>query len=160
MELFFSLFSTTLSLVWPKVSSADFLCYHQFKADISAPVTVSYAQRPIVVRHRQYAMIRPSADILALNLVDIPFKFVTIFFFDLILYFMSGLQVSASQFFIFILFTFVANLAMLALFRSLASSNRHEAKATMFAGFVKFSLLFSSFESFELFFDALLTCFP
>lgn len=41
---------------------------------------------------------------------------------------MAGLQVSASQFFIFILFTFVANLAMLALFRSLASSNRHEPK--------------------------------
>ena len=39
-------------------------------------------QRPIVVRQRQYAMLRPSADILALNLVDVPFKFVTIVFFD------------------------------------------------------------------------------
>lgn len=29
-------------------------------------------------------MVRPSADILALNLVDIPFKLVTIFFFDLV----------------------------------------------------------------------------
>ena len=50
---------------------------------------------------------------------------------QLILYFMAGLQVSAAQFFVFILFTFIANLAMLALFRSLASSNRHEPKATM-----------------------------
>lgn len=41
-----------------------------------AEITTSYAQRPIVVRHRQYAMIHPSADILALNLVDVPFKFV------------------------------------------------------------------------------------
>lgn len=36
------------------------------------------------LQHRQYAMVRPSADILALNLVDIPFKLVTIFFFDLV----------------------------------------------------------------------------
>lgn len=47
-----------------------------------AEITTSYSQRPIVVRHRQYGMLRPSADILALNLVDIPFKLVTIFFFD------------------------------------------------------------------------------
>lgn len=47
-----------------------------------AEITVSYSQRPIVVRQRQYAMLRPSADILALNLVDMPFKLVTIFFFD------------------------------------------------------------------------------
>ncbi|KAI5479965.1 hypothetical protein MNV49_002255 [Pseudohyphozyma bogoriensis] len=104
-----------------------------------AEITNSYSQRPIdiaslVVRHRQYAMIRPSADILALNIVDIPFKLVTIFFFDLILYFMTGLQTSASQFFIFLLFTFVTNIAMLAIFRSMASGNRHESNATMMAG--------------------------
>lgn len=39
-----------------------------------AEITNSYSQRPIVVRHRQYAMLRPSADILALNIVDAPFK--------------------------------------------------------------------------------------
>lgn len=97
-------------------------------------ITTAFDQRPVVVRHRQFAMIRPSADILALNIVDSPFKLVSIFLFDLILYFMSGLQPSASQFFIFVLFTYVTNLAMLALFRALASINRAEANATTFAG--------------------------
>ncbi|KAL8280941.1 hypothetical protein RQP46_006620 [Phenoliferia psychrophenolica] len=101
-----------------------------------AEITVSYSQRPIIVRQRQYAMCRPMADILAMNIVDIPFKAVTIFFFDLILYFMVGLQTSASQFFVFFLFTFVTNLAMLALFRCLASANRHEPQATMMAGII------------------------
>lgn len=41
-----------------------------------AEITNSYSQRPIVVRQRQYAMLRPSADILALNIVDAPFKVV------------------------------------------------------------------------------------
>lgn len=49
---------------------------------------------------------------------------------------MSGLQYSASQFFVFLLFTYVANLAMLALFRSLASANRFEPQATMMAGII------------------------
>ncbi|GAA5975740.1 hypothetical protein JCM11641_005856 [Rhodosporidiobolus odoratus] len=99
-----------------------------------AEITNSYAQRPIVVRQRSFAMLRPSADALALNIVDIPFKFVTIAAFDIVLYFMAGLQYSASQFFVFLLFTFVVNLAMLIFFRMLSSVNRAEANATMMAG--------------------------
>lgn len=47
---------------------------------------------------------------------------------------LSLFQVSASQFFVFVLFTYVSNLAMLAIFRSLASANRHEPNATLAAG--------------------------
>ncbi|BGP40430.1 ATP-binding cassette transporter snq2 [Rhodotorula kratochvilovae] len=99
-----------------------------------AEITSSYAQRPIIVRQRGYAMLRPSADILALTLVDLPFKAITIFIFDVVLYFMVGLGYSADQFFIFLLFTYVTNLAMLIFFRALASANRHESNATTLAG--------------------------
>ncbi|GAA6000108.1 hypothetical protein JCM10207_006055 [Rhodosporidiobolus poonsookiae] len=99
-----------------------------------AEITNSYSQRPIVVRQRGFAMLRPSADALALNIVDVPFKFVTIAAFDIVLYFMVGLQTSASQFFVFLLFTFVVNLAMLVFFRMLSSINRAEPNATMMAG--------------------------
>ncbi|GAA6060988.1 hypothetical protein JCM10212_000674 [Sporobolomyces blumeae] len=99
-----------------------------------AEITTSYAQRPILVRQRNFAMMRPSADMLALTLVDVPFKFATVVVFDIILYFLAGLQPSASQFFVFLLFTFITNMAMLAFFRMLAAINRHEANATMMAG--------------------------
>lgn len=99
-----------------------------------AEITSSYAQRPILVRQRSFAMMRPSADMLALTLVDIPFKFATVVVFDVILYFLAGLQYSASQFFVFLLFTYVTNMAMLAFFRMLAAINRHEPNATMMAG--------------------------
>ncbi|GAA5925123.1 hypothetical protein JCM10213_000539 [Rhodosporidiobolus nylandii] len=99
-----------------------------------AEITNSYAQRPIVVRQRGYAMLRPSADALALNIVDVPFKFVTILAFDIVLYFMVGLWYSPSAFFVFLLFTFVVNLAMLVFFRMLSSINRAEPNATMMAG--------------------------
>ncbi|GAA5967234.1 hypothetical protein JCM3765_001744 [Sporobolomyces pararoseus] len=99
-----------------------------------AEITTSYAQRPILVRQRSFAMLRPSADMLALTIVDLPFKFATTVVFDIILYFLAGLQPSASQFFVFLLFTFITNLAMLAFFRMLAAINRREANATMMAG--------------------------
>lgn len=56
------------------------------------------------------------------------------FLFESIADWFSTSQVSASQFFVFILFTYVSNLAMLAIFRSLASANRHEPNATLAAG--------------------------
>ncbi|GAA6016702.1 hypothetical protein JCM11491_000212 [Sporobolomyces phaffii] len=99
-----------------------------------AEITTSYAQRPVLVRQRSFAMLRPSADMLALTLVDLPFKFITTVVFDIILYFLAGLQPSASQFFVFLLFTFITNLSMLAFFRMLAAINRREANATMMAG--------------------------
>ncbi|GAA5839263.1 hypothetical protein JCM11251_006022 [Rhodosporidiobolus azoricus] len=99
-----------------------------------AEITTSYSQRPIVVRQRGFAMLRPSADVVALNIVDAPFRFVTVLAFDIVLYFMSGLQYSASQFFVFLLFTFVTNIAMLNFFRMLAAINREEPIATSMAG--------------------------
>jgi ABC-type multidrug transport system permease subunit len=130
-----SLFSFVFFSFLSSLVDADYASSAQYNSFTGmAEITNSYAQRPIVVRHRQYAMLRPSADALALNIVDIPFKFVTIAAFDIVLYFMVGLQYSASQFFVFILFTFVVNLAMLVFFRMLSSVNRAEPNATLFAG--------------------------
>lgn len=59
------------------------LLYNSFTG--MAEITSSYSQRPIVVRQRGYAMIRPSADILAMTLVDLPFKAISIIVFDIVL---------------------------------------------------------------------------
>lgn len=81
-----------------------------------AEIPAQYAQRPIVVRQRRYAMARPSADAFAQTLVDMPVKFITILCFDLILYWMTGLAATASQFFVFLLFTTVASFMMTTYF--------------------------------------------
>lgn len=54
-----------------------------------------FAQRPIVLRHKQAALYHPFVDALALTLVDIPFTVVTNVVFGVVLYFMVGLQRSA-----------------------------------------------------------------
>jgi len=57
-----------------------------------------FNQRAIVVKHAKAAMYHPFVEAAALTLVDIPITFITIMVFSLILYFMIGLQATASQF--------------------------------------------------------------
>lgn len=93
-----------------------------------------FAQRPIVLRHKQAALYHPFVDALALTLVDIPFTVVTNVVFGVVLYFMVGLQRSASQFFIFMLFLITLAIGMKAWFRGLAAACKSPATAQTFAG--------------------------
>ena len=63
-----------------------------------AEIPALFAQRPIVVKHAKAAMYHPFIEAVALTIVDIPITFITIMIFSLIIYFMVGLQASASQF--------------------------------------------------------------
>jgi ABC-type multidrug transport system permease subunit len=73
------------SLLWAAISSLS-------------EIPALFSQRAIVVKHAKAAMYHPFIEAVALTIVDIPITFVTIMAFSLILYFMVGLQSSASQF--------------------------------------------------------------
>lgn len=73
------------SLLWTAISSLS-------------EIPALFNQRPIVVKHAKAAMYHPFIEAAALTLVDIPITFVTIMSFSVILYFMVGLQSTASQF--------------------------------------------------------------
>jgi len=79
-------------------------------------------------------MSRPSADAIAQTICDLPVKFITIAVFDIILYFMTQLAQTPSQFFIFLLFTYVGSLCLTTYFRMLAAITRAQSQATMLAG--------------------------
>lgn len=55
-------------------------------------------------------------------------------FFDIILYFMTGLQREVGKFFIFLLFTFFVSLTMKAFYRGLAASFPRASEAQALAG--------------------------
>ena len=73
------------SLLWTAISSLS-------------EIPALFGQRAIVVKHAKAAMYHPFVEAAALTLVDVPITFVTITVFSLIIYFMVGLQHSASQF--------------------------------------------------------------
>ena len=99
-----------------------------------AEIAALYSQRPIVARHQKAAMYHPFVEALALTVVDIPITFVTQLLFDIVLYWMTGLQKDASKFFIFLLVTFFMTLTMKAFFRGLAASFGKESTAQAVAG--------------------------
>jgi ATP-binding cassette subfamily G (WHITE) protein 2 (SNQ2) len=73
------------ALLWTAISSLS-------------EIPALFNQRAIVVKHAKAAMYHPFIEAAALTLVDIPITFITIMAFSLIVYFMVGLQSSASQF--------------------------------------------------------------
>jgi ATP-binding cassette subfamily G (WHITE) protein 2 (SNQ2) len=85
-----------------------------------------FSQRPIVLRHRQWAFYHPFIEAVALTLVDIPVSFSTSLVFGGLIYALVGLQKSAGQFFIFFLFVFFIAVVMRAYFRGLAAACKSE----------------------------------
>ncbi|CCM03954.1 uncharacterized protein FIBRA_06107 [Fibroporia radiculosa] len=111
-----------------------------------AEIPTLFAQRSIVLRHYKAAMYHPFVEALALTLVDIPITFVTMTVFTLILYFLAGLQESAHQFFIFMLFVFVMTITLKAFFRTITASFSDPAPATAAAGVLMlFLVLYTGF---------------
>lgn len=93
-----------------------------------------YKGRAVVRKQVSYCFYRPSADALAGVLVDIPWKFAMATCFNLTLYFLAGLAASASQFFIFFLFVFVATLVMSMVFRTIAAATKTLAQCMAISG--------------------------
>ncbi|KAH9995929.1 ABC-2 type transporter-domain-containing protein [Russula compacta] len=106
-----------------------------------AEIPALFTQRPIVVKHAKAAMYHPFIEAASLTLVDIPITFFTITVFSLIVYFMVGLQASASQFFIFLLFVFTIAVVMKAWFRAVAAAFGDPAPAQTFAGLMLLGLV-------------------
>jgi len=138
-SLFYQL-QLTQQGIFPRTGIMFFsLMYNSFLA--MSEITVSYMQRPIVIRQSRYAMLRPSADALAVALLDIPIRLVTLTFFVIPLYFMAGLSYDAGKFFIFWCCVLLVTYSLVAFFRMLASLTRSESVATMLAGLVVIDLV-------------------
>ncbi|KAJ6507866.1 pleiotropic drug resistance ABC transporter [Mycena vitilis] len=99
-----------------------------------AEIAALFAQRPIILRHNKAALYHPFIEAVALTIVDLPITFCTTAVFAILLYFIVGLQRTASQFFIFYLFLFTMSITMKAFFRSIAAAFNSPAAAQSVAG--------------------------
>ncbi|KAF7557576.1 hypothetical protein G7Z17_g604 [Cylindrodendrum hubeiense] len=77
--------------------------------------------RAVAARHKDYAFYRPSAVSLARVLLDFPVIAVQVCIFGLIMYFMTGLDVTAGKFWIYMLFVYTTTVMVTALYRMFAS---------------------------------------
>ncbi|KAI5467658.1 ABC-2 type transporter-domain-containing protein [Mariannaea sp. PMI_226] len=89
--------------------------------------------RAVVERHKDYAFYRPSAVSLARVLLDFPMVAVQVCIFGLIMYFMTGLDVDAGKFWIYMLFVYTTTIMLTALYRMFAAFSPEINTAVRFA---------------------------
>jgi ATP-binding cassette subfamily G (WHITE) protein 2 (PDR) len=100
-----------------------------------------WQQRPIVEKHKKYALYHPSAEGFSSMLVEMPSKIVTAIVFNLVLYFMTNLRRTPGHFFIFFLFSFSTTLTMSNLFRFIGAVSRTQAQAMVPASIFMLALM-------------------
>ncbi|KAH7115454.1 ABC-2 type transporter-domain-containing protein [Dactylonectria estremocensis] len=94
----------------------------------------AFSGRAVVSRQKRYAMVRPSAVVVAKTLMDIPTVFLQTALFSLIAYFLSGLRLEASSFFAVLSAIFLCTMAYTASFRVFAAVSPHLEVALRYCG--------------------------
>ncbi|CAK42282.1 hypothetical protein CBS63078_1019 [Aspergillus niger] len=90
--------------------------------------------RGIVARHKDYAFYRPSAVSIARVVVDFPAIFCMVVPFTIIVYFMAGLDVTASKYWIYFLFVYTTTFCITAMYRMFAALSPSIDDAVRFSG--------------------------
>jgi ABC-type multidrug transport system ATPase subunit/ABC-type multidrug transport system permease subunit len=98
-------------------------------------VTDSFAGRPVLAKHKEFAFYNPAAFCIAQIAADVPILFVQVTAFDLIIYWMTGLRATAAAFFTFWFVTYVATFAMTAFFRMCGAAFPNFDAASKVSGF-------------------------
>ncbi|RDL37027.1 Uncharacterized protein BP5553_04460 [Venustampulla echinocandica] len=98
-------------------------------------VVGTYFGRPILNRHRDFSLYRPTAYVIARLICDIPFMIAQVSIFCLIFYFMAGFQMHAGKFFTFWILTVVSALTFVAMYRMIGSLFASFDNASKVSGF-------------------------
>lgn len=86
------------------------------------------------MKHKSFSFYRPAAYAIAQTVLDVPLLFVQVTVFNLIVYFMSGLQRTATRFLITNLFLYVLTMTVYAAFRAIGATVPSLDAATRFTG--------------------------
>lgn len=98
-------------------------------------VTDSFAGRPVLAKHKSFALYHPAAFCIAQVVVDIPILLCQVTQFSIVLYFLTGLRREAGAFFTFWLIIFSVAMCMTAVFRAVGAAFRTFDDATKVSGF-------------------------
>lgn len=98
-------------------------------------VTDSFAGRPILAKHKSFALYHPAAVCIAQIAIDIPNLIFQVTPFSLVIYFLSGLEREAGAFFFFWFLLFSVAMCMTAVFRAIGAAFSSFDAATKVSGF-------------------------
>ncbi|KAK2771973.1 hypothetical protein FQN53_004832 [Emmonsiellopsis sp. PD_33] len=104
-------------------------------------VTDSFSGRPVLIKHKSFALFHPAAFCIAQIVADIPVILLNITVFGIVIYFMVGLTASASAFFTYWILLFVTTMCMTALFRAIGAAFKTFDGASKVSGFLVSALI-------------------
>lgn len=118
-SLFYNLDQTTNSLYYRGAAMFFAVLFNAFSSLLE--IMLLFEARPVVEKHKQFALYHPSADAFASVLSEVPPKLVTALAFNLIYYFMVNFRRDAGRFFFYFLINVCATFAMSHLFRTIGA---------------------------------------
>jgi len=104
-------------------------------------VTDSFSGRPVLAKHKAFALYHPAAFCLAQIAADIPILFFQTTHFSLVLYFMVGLKQEPGAFFTYFAVVFATTMCMTACFRAIGAGFRTFDSASKVSGFLISALI-------------------
>lgn len=107
-------------------------------------VTDSFSGRPVLAKHKEFALYHPAAFCFAQITADIPIIACQVTNFSLIIYFMVGLKTTAGAFFTFWIVLFALSICMTALFRLVGAAFDSFDDASKISGFLVSALIMYS----------------
>ncbi|PNP74964.1 hypothetical protein FNYG_11688 [Fusarium nygamai] len=109
-------------------------------------VTDSFTGRPVLLKHKAFAMYHPAAFCIAQIAADIPIILLQVTLFSLIEYFMVGLTSSAGHFFTFWILLIATTICITALFRAIgAAFSTFDATSKASGFFITATLIYSGY---------------
>ena len=104
-------------------------------------VTDSFSGRPVLAKHKDFALYHPAAFCLAQITADIPIIATQVTSFSLIIYFMVSLKQTAGAFFTYWVLLFTLSMCMTAMFRLIGASFDGFDDASKVSGFLVSALI-------------------
>jgi ATP-binding cassette subfamily G (WHITE) protein 2 (SNQ2) len=103
-------------------------------------VTDSFTGRPVLAKHRSFALYHPAAFVIAQVVADLPILMFQVGHFSIVLYWMTGLKATAGAFLTFLLISYVNALTMTQYFRAVGAAFPTFDAATKVSGLTFVSL--------------------
>ncbi|KAI9792877.1 MAG: hypothetical protein M1833_000989 [Piccolia ochrophora] len=106
-----------------------------------AEVTNSFAGRPVLAKHKSFALFHPAAFCIAQIVTDIPVLLFQVTQFSLVIYFLVGLKADVASFFTFYVILFTVSMCMTAVFRAVGAASKTFDAASKISGFLVSALI-------------------
>ncbi|KAI9146800.1 ABC multidrug transporter atrB [Paramyrothecium foliicola] len=107
----------------------------------ASEVPNSFAARPILAKHRGFALYHPAAFCIAQITADLPLIFMQVTLFGLPVYWLTGLKATGEAFMTYWIFTVAVTMCMTALFRATGAAFSSFDAASKVSGFLTSALI-------------------